>query len=247
MNGPHDMGGLQCFGSVVAELDEPVFHAPWERRALALTLAMGATGQWNIDQSRSARESLPPAVYLTSSYYAIWIRALEKLMLERGLIDAGELGGDQAWSKFPSCQPTGLVEPGELVGDQAAGPGRLLGRVLRAPDVAGVFARGSSTARVAHHPVGFAVGARVRARNQHPAGHTRLPRYVRGHVGTVSIVHGAHVFADAHASRLTRPFDDAADWLYTVEFSARTLWGPQADASTTVSVDAWEPYLEAAP
>lgn len=224
MNGPHDMGGLQCFGSVVAELDEPVFHAPWERRALALTLAMGATGQWNIDQSRSARESLPPAVYLTSSYYAIWIRALEKLMLERGLIDAGE-----------------------LIGDQAAGPGRLLGRVLRAPDVAGVFARGSSTARVAHHPAGFAVGARVRARNQHPAGHTRLPRYVRGHVGTVSIVHGAHVFADAHASRSTPPFDDTADWLYTVEFSARTLWGPQADASTTVSVDAWEPYLEAAP
>ncbi|MCY7304540.1 MAG: nitrile hydratase subunit beta [Rhodoferax sp.] len=223
MNGLHDMGGLQCFGPVVAERDEPVFHAPWEQRALALTLAMGATGQWNIDLSRSARESLPPTVYLSSSYYAIWICALEKLMLERGLVDAGELSGDKV-----------------------VGPVRPLGRVLRAPDVAGVLARGNSSARVVQHRASFAVGERVRASNLHPAGHTRLPRYVRGHVGTVSIVHGAHVFADAHASRQTPPFDDTAHWLYSVEFAARALWGPQADASCSVSVDAWEPYLEAA-
>ena len=73
MNGVHDMGGLQSFGPVQPEADEPPFHAPWEKRALALTLAMGATGSWNIDQSRAARESLPPGKYLTSSYYQIWI------------------------------------------------------------------------------------------------------------------------------------------------------------------------------
>jgi nitrile hydratase accessory protein len=91
MNGVHDMGGLQGFGPVQLEADEPLFHADWERRALGLTLAMGATGQWNIDLSRAARESLPPATYLGSSYYEIWIRGLEKLMLQRGLVSPDEL------------------------------------------------------------------------------------------------------------------------------------------------------------
>ena len=91
MNGVHDMGGLQGFGPVQPEADEPLFHAAWERRALGLTLAMGATGAWNIDQSRAARESLPPAQYLGSSYYAIWLAALERLMLQRGLLDNAEV------------------------------------------------------------------------------------------------------------------------------------------------------------
>jgi nitrile hydratase len=82
MNGVHDMGGQQGFGPVLLEEKEPLFHAPWESRAMAITVAMGASGQWNIDLSRAARESLPPAIYLSSSYYEIWIRALEKLMLD---------------------------------------------------------------------------------------------------------------------------------------------------------------------
>ena len=91
MNGVHDMGGMQGFGRVMPEDDEPLFYAPWESRAMAVTVAMGATGQWNIDLARSARESLPPSIYLSSSYYEIWIRALEKLTLERGMITASEL------------------------------------------------------------------------------------------------------------------------------------------------------------
>ena len=67
MNGVHDMGGLQNFGPVAPETDEPPFHLAWERRVFGLTLAMGGAGLWNIDQSRSARESLPPAHYLSSS------------------------------------------------------------------------------------------------------------------------------------------------------------------------------------
>ena len=58
MNGVHDMGGLQGFGPVQIEADEPLFHAAWERRALGLTLAMGATGQWNIDLSRAAASKI---------------------------------------------------------------------------------------------------------------------------------------------------------------------------------------------
>jgi nitrile hydratase beta subunit len=223
MNGVHDMGGMQCFGPVVPEPAEPLFHAAWEKRALALTLAMGGTGQWNIDLSRAARESLPPAVYLSSSYYEIWIRALEVLMLERG-----------------------LVEPAECETGTSITPGKPLPRILCADQVAAALAKGSPTERTATAPARFRQGDRVVARNLHPQTHTRLPRYVRGHAGTVQLVHGAHLFADSHASRRLAPFDDTAHWLYTVVFDARDLWGPQADPQVLVSVDAWEPYLEAA-
>jgi hypothetical protein len=102
MNGVHDMGGQQGFGPVLLEEKEPLFHAPWESRAMAITVAMGASGQWNIDLSRAARESLPPAIYLSSSYYEIWIRALEKLMLERGMVTQAELtSGEQSTPPVP--------------------------------------------------------------------------------------------------------------------------------------------------
>lgn len=221
MNGVHDMGGMQGYGPVMPEANEPLFHGEWEKRALALTLAMGAAGQWNIDLSRAVRESLPPAVYLGSSYYAIWLRALEQLMRERALVTADELA-------------SGVM----------ATPPAPVARVLQAADVDAALARGSSTTRPPPAKAGFALGMRVRARNMHPAGHTRLPQYVRGHVGTIARVHGAHVFADAHASRPLPPFLEQPEWLYTVVFAAQELWGPEADPTVQVSVDAWEPYLE---
>lgn len=224
MNGVHDMGGQQGFGPVVLEEDEPLFHAAWEPRAMALTVAMGASGQWNIDLSRACRESLPPAVYLSSSYYEIWTRALESLMLERG-----------------------LVTPDELADGKPRTPPVQLARVLTRADVDAALKRGSPVDRPATAPARFQVGDRVRARNMHPAGHTRLPRYVRGHTGLVQKVHGVHVFADEHAIKHVAPFNDTADWLYTVVFDGAELWGPAADPAVQVSVDAWEPYLEAAP
>lgn len=224
MNGVHDMGGMQCFGPVQPEADEPLFHAEWEKRALALTLAMGATGLWNIDQSRAARESLPPVMYLGSSYYEIWLRALEVLLRERQL----------------------LADDPQGAGSQP-GPGDAVPRVLRTADVAPALAKGSPVNRPASTPARFRPGDRVAARNLHPQGHTRLPRYVRGHTGTVQVVHGTHLFADRRASGLLPPFDDTAHWLYTVVFEGRDLWGPQADPGLQVSVDAWEPYLDAAP
>jgi nitrile hydratase len=225
MNGVHDMGGQQGFGPVRPQANEPLFHADWEKRALAVTLAMGAGGQWNIDLSRSARESLPPADYLGSSYYAIWIQALERLMLERGLVTAQELSGTDTVPASPVAAF----------------------RTLRADTVAASLARGTPADRTVDRPPAFAAGQRVRARNMHPMGHTRLPRYVRGHVGTVTLVHGAHVFPDHHVSRTLPPFDDDPQWLYTVEFDAKELWGDQGDAAVRISVDAWEPYLEAVP
>lgn len=222
MNSVHDMGGMQGFGPVTPEADEPVFHAVWEKRALALTLAMGATGQWNIDLSRSARESLPPALYLGSSYYQIWLTALENLMRERGLASADEL------------------QSGQMLQAPAA-----VARVLHADAVDAMLASGSPADRPLATQPRFAEGERVRARNMHPSGHTRLPRYVRGHTGVVQRLHGAHLFPDRHVSRPLPPFEQAPEWLYTVVFDGAELWGDEAAPGVQVSVDAWEPYLEA--
>jgi len=85
----------------------------------------------------------------------------------------------------------------------------------------------------------------VRARNMHPQGHTRLPRYVRGHTGTVALIHGSHVLADRHVRQPLPPFESHAECLYTVVFEGAALWGDGADPQVQVSVDAWESYLEA--
>lgn len=219
MNGVHDMGGMQGFGPVEPETGEPVFHEDWERRAFALTLAMAPAGGWNLDMSRHARESLPPAQYLSLSYYGIWLAALEKLMIERGLVSAEEIAAGRA------------VEPPAKVA-----------RVLSAEDVPAALARGTPTCREVGSPASFAVGDEVRARNLNPRGHTRLPRYVRGRLGTVTHIHGCHVFPDTHAHGL----GEQPHWLYGVAFSAQELWGPDAAPGDAVNVDLWEPYLEPA-
>jgi nitrile hydratase len=217
MNGVHDMGGMHGFGRVAPEAGEPWFHHRWERRAFALTLAMGATGQWNLDQSRSARESLPPAQYLASTYYEIWFAGLLALMRDRGLVAAAE------------------VVEGRVI--EAPLP-RL--RRLEAHDVAALLARGAPTSRPHTGAPRYAVGASVEARNINPPAHTRLPRYCRGKPGTITAVHGAHVYPDTNAAGA----GESPQWLYNVRFDARDLWGPDTTA-TSVNVDCFEPYLQA--
>jgi len=218
MNGPHDMGGLQSFGPVVAEKDEPYFHHAWERRTLGLVVAMGGTGMWNLDMSRSARESLPPAQYVSSTYYQIWEAGLRKLLVMRGLVSAKELDEGRA-----------LAPPAPLK------------RTIGADDVAAALSRGGPTERPAPRPALFEPGDRVRTRNVHPSTHTRLPRYCRDKAGTIVRVHGAHVFPDSNA--LGKGEDP--QWLYTVRFDAHELWGGDTTASA-VHADLFEPYLEKA-
>jgi nitrile hydratase len=217
------MGGQQGFGPVLIEEAEPLFHADWESRAMAMTVAMGASGQWNIDLSRSARESLPPDIYLSSSYYEIWVRALEKLMLERHMVTAAELDTGQ------------MITPPVNVS-----------KVLTRDSVDAALKAGSPTERPIDQPALFKVGQKVRALNMHPQGHTRLPRYVRGHVGTIVSLHGGHVMPDQHTLRALPPFHVSVEWLYTVVFEGPTLWGSDSDPTVEVTVDAWESYLEAA-
>lgn len=219
MNGVHDMGGMDGFGKVEPEPDEPMFHADWEARVMAMVRAMGAAGAFNIDTSRFYRETLPPHVYLSSSYYKKWFLGLEEMLIEKGYVTREEV---------------------------AAGHARQAAKALKhgkfgLADVERVMVRGRF-ARPAPAPAKFGVGDRVRARNIHPVTHTRLPRYVRGHVGIVELNHGCHVFPDSAA--MERGEDP--QWLYTVVFDGSELWGDDGDPASKVSIDAFEPYLEPA-
>lgn len=217
-----DIGGLRGFGPVRPEQDEPLFHAAWERKAMSLTLAIGASGRWTIDHSRSARESLPVERYRADTYYQIWLDALDEQMKHYGMATAAELASGQM-----QVPPVALP------------------RKLAAADVDAALARGSPVERPPTTPARFAVGDRVRVSDAMPAGHTRRPVYVRGKVGVVSIVHGVHVYPDVHSGGEAPPWEEDPHWLYTVEFDGRTLWGDDCEPGLTVSVDAWEPYLEA--
>ena len=69
MNGVHDMGGMQGFGPIEREVNEPVFHAPWEGRVITMVLAIAAWGKFGADQRRTVRELIPPAEFLRMSYF----------------------------------------------------------------------------------------------------------------------------------------------------------------------------------
>ena len=214
----HDMGGMDGFGKVEPEADEPPFHHQWEGRVLAMVRAMGYAGAWNIDMSRAAQEMLPPDVYLTVSYYKRWALGMERNLFKQDLADSAEIAAGHAHT-----------------------PAKSLKRKLTPDKVEGSLTRGSF-GRAPPASARFKPGDRVRAKNIHPATHTRLPRYVRGHVGTVELVHGCHVFPDTAAiGRGENP-----QWLYTVVFDSRELWGADADPTIKVSVDAFEPYLDKA-
>ncbi|WP_199087963.1 nitrile hydratase subunit beta [Bosea sp. ASV33] len=219
MNSAHDLGGQMGFGPVLPEPNEPVFHGDWEKRVLAINVAAGAMGAWSIDEIRHARESLPPAQYLSSTYYEIWLAALDKVLVRHGFLSADELA-------------TGKPTPER----------REPKRVLKGEEVAGVLRRGFPYEREAKAPARFAVGDKVRTIVMHPQHHTRLPRYARGKTGVVERIVGCHVFPDTGAQG--QP--EAAQWLYTVVFDGRELWGRDADPTSTVSIEAWESYLEPA-
>jgi len=219
MDGVHDMGGMDGFGPVKPERDEPVFHADWEKRVLAMTRAMGAANGWSIDMQRFAREKLPPPFYLAASYYEKWFFAMRQMLLDHALINDEELAGGRALRDAVPLK---------------RGPFTLA-------DVPRVMRRGTFE-RATEAPARFKVGDPVRARNIHPQSHTRLPRYVRGHTGVVERIQGCHVFPDVSAQGDA----EQSQWLYTVLFDGRELWGPDGDATLTVSIEAFESYLDPA-
>jgi nitrile hydratase len=215
MNGAHDCGGMMGFGPVAVERNEPVFHSAWEARVFALMSAVGDIGGWTLDEDRRACEAMHPADYAATSYYEHWLHGLQKLLLKHGLVTAEELADGRCRATPVAKEPT------------------------PAPAVWGLVTAPGSYAREQQGPARYAVGDRVRIRRLNPAGHTRLPRYLRGHAGEIIARHGAHVFPDSNAAGR----GEDPRWLYTVRFTCAEVWGTAT--RDTIHADLWEPYLEA--
>jgi nitrile hydratase subunit beta len=218
MNGIHDMGGMQDMGRVEREAREPAFHHVWEGRVYALTRVLRTRdGIWNLDAFRHGIERLPPADYLQMTYYERWFTWLLATVVASGDATQSEVDAGAAAPGSPRKTP--------LVAADAV------------PAMVGL--RGSARRDAAVRPR-FKAGQRVRARNMHPAGHTRLPRYARGKVGVVEVDRGVYLFPDTNAHlRGEQP-----QHLYSVRFAARELWGDQASPRDSVHLDMWDDYLE---
>ncbi|HZT06404.1 MAG TPA: nitrile hydratase subunit beta [Chloroflexota bacterium] len=226
MDGVHDMGGMHGFGPVMREENEPVFHEPWEGHVYALGGSSNLGLFPNLDASRYALESLPPAVYLAASYYERWLLRTERRLVEQGHITEEELADRLAFYRANPEAPVPRHQDDALLERAKA---RFTGRPkpLHRPDGA---------------PPHFSKGDVVRTKNIHPKGHTRLPRYARGKVGVIDRVHGSHDFPDTIAHGLgANP-----QGLYSVRFEAEELWGPDAEGRGCVHLDLWESYLEPA-
>lgn len=212
MNGIHDLGGMQDMGKLPFEANEPVFHEDWERQVLGMNLVLTMFGFWTVHEMRYSMERIPPVRYLGSPYFLHWLDGIERLLVEKGYTTREELSGGRANKPLPQGR-------------------RPSGRQPQHP------APPSPT-----EPPRFEVGDRLRARNLNPRTHTRLPRYVRGRLGTVSARPGAFAFADGLAQGKGADLQH----VYTVRFEGSELWGPDAGAKDAVYIDLYESYVEAA-
>ena len=218
MNGMHDLGGMDNFGPVVREPNEPVFHADWESAVAAHTYAMGVAGYFIVDESRRAVEWMAPADYLTSSYYEKWLYALETLLLEKDVLTKEELDtGKSLREEGGFTLPPLSVETARLA-----------------------MANGIPLRLDLDISPRFKPGDRIFARNINPTHHTRLPRYIRGKRGVIEQDHGVFPFPDtvAHGE------PDRPQHVYSVRFGARELWGDDAPAKDSIHIDLFDDYMD---
>jgi len=225
VNGIHDLGGMQGFGRVEREPDEPVFHAEWEKSVFVMNLAALDQRLFNMDEFRHGVERMGAASYLATGYYEHWLASVETLLVEKGVVTREELEGRIATLRANPDTPRPARE------DPA-----LLARMLR------MIRRGTGAPSESSPAALFGAGSHVVTRNAHPRGHTRLPRYARGRRGVIDRFHGVFTFPDASAHGLGRQPQP----LYSVRFDARELWGDSAEPHERVSLDLWESYLEPA-
>jgi nitrile hydratase len=211
------MGGMHGFGEVVVPGGDDVFHADWERRSFALNLLTGFE-RLRRNNGRATREEMEPARYLDAGYYERWLWSTERGLLDAGTIAPGEV---EEWM--------------ERLRDGEPAPSRedpaLTARMLEALDDVERLAPAAAPA--------FAVGDRVRARRMHPAGHTRLPRYLRGVAGVVDAVTCEDRLPDM-------PGDHPVEPVYTVRFASRDVFGDLDEPPFSIVADLWQSYLEAA-
>jgi nitrile hydratase beta subunit len=218
MNSIHDMGGMDGFGPVEPEADEPVFHAEWEGRVFAMNRATGLLGRWNLDGTRHSVERMNPVDYLSSSYYERWLYGLEKRLVATGLVTADELEKASGAARSNSAPIVTVDKVRAMLGKRDAG---------RRPE---------------GRPAKFKPGDEVIARIMNPLGHTRIPRYVRGRRGVIDRDHGIFVFPDTNAELA----GEKPQHVYSVRFTAREIWGADAAEQDVIYIDLWDDYLDPA-
>jgi nitrile hydratase beta subunit len=215
MNGIHDMGGMHGFGPIPIEKEEVVFHHEWEGRVYALRGPLVGTVRVTI-------ESMPPAQYLTTTYYEKWLWAKIQNLLANGAFTQAELDERIAYYRaHPDAIPPRRDDP------KAA-------QEAIALSYSPVTHRRETGVQPA-----FQIGECVRARNIHSTAHTRLPRYVRGKRCTVVSYYGVQECDDGLPQQRAEPQP-----LYNVRFEASELWGESAEANSAIYLDMWESYLE---
>lgn len=224
MNGIHDMGGLHGFGLVVREKDEPVFHSYWESRVFCMTQVLDTKGIWNLDEHRHEIELMNAADYITAGYYGRWLFAMERLLARKDILRADEV------QRRVNELHQGAVQLSPADEGERAWP---------LPDERKV--RWGAWRREQIVQPRFSVGDRVRVRNIHPEGHTRVTAYARGKVGVIDRVNAeAWVFPDTRAHYR----GENTQAVYGVRIAATELWGPQAEDNTSVYIDLSEDHLE---
>jgi nitrile hydratase len=223
LNSVHDIGGMDGFGPIEHETNEPVFHEPWERRVFAMRLINPGLPPTPVDALRHRGERLDPVTYLSSSYYERWLAGMERELLETGTLNREEIEARMAqFAADPDLPMPRREDP------------------ATAEHIVGVFRAGRPAVRKIRQKPRFAIGDKIVTRNLNPHGHTRLPRYARSRHGVIVAHHGAHVFPDTNA----HGFGENPQHLYTVRIAMRELWGADAEANETVLIDLWESYLE---
>lgn len=229
MNGIYDVGGMDGFGPVQIEKNEPVFHEPWEGRMRAInTLVSRKCRIFNIDESRYAIERMNPVYYLGSNYYQIWLLRMEKLLIEKGVLNEEEIE-----EKMAQLSPVPVKSHME--------PYRKLMPVI--PSTRRRFAVPATTGTErADEPIQprFSPGDVVRVKTMAPLGHTRVPRYVSGKAGVIAEIHGNFVLPDLRVQEGIELYQP----VYRVRFNAQELWGEDASPKDKLLIEMWEDYLE---
>ncbi|GAA3767897.1 nitrile hydratase subunit beta [Streptomyces chiangmaiensis] len=220
MDGIADMGGTPGWGPVhPPRMDEPVFAETWQGRAFALALLASKVAGANVDAFRHSLERLDRAAYLDEGYFGRWINGGELMLTDSAILAPGAVDARARNLLGQHVEEPPIPDPAKPdYTATAEGP-------LRSVDAAPAFG----------------VGERVRAKDISPAGHTRLPGYIRGHVGVVELIQPAQVLPDTNAHFL----GENPQHVYSVRFDSHELWGTDAEPFA-LTVDMYESYLEAA-